>query len=139
MHSKKIKTFFEEVEQAGNSLDLALTDSQYEDQFIFANPDGSQVVEKQKFLAALPKRHEFFKSLGHQSTRILSVDETRLDEQYTMVKAQFLMQFRRPSGQLVETEVDSIYILFLKGDSPKIVMQIEHEDLQEAMKARGLL
>jgi hypothetical protein len=49
------------------------------------------------------------------------------------------MQFLTPSGQLVKTEVDSIYILFLKGDSPKIVMQIEHEDLQQAMKIRGLL
>lgn len=139
MHSNTIKTFFEAVEQAGNSLDLALIDSQFEDQFIFANPNGSQVVEKQKFLAALPKRHEFFKSLGHQSTRILSLDETRLDDQYTMVKAQFLMQFRKPSGQLVETKVDSIYILLLKGDSPKIIMHIEHEDLQQAMKNRGLL
>jgi hypothetical protein len=139
MHSYKIKAFFEGVEQAGNSMDLALIDSQFEDQFIFANPNGSQVVEKENFLAALPKRREFFKSLGHLSTRILSLDEIRLDDQYTMVKAKFLMQFLTPSGQLVKTEVDSIYILFLKGDSPKIVMQIEHEDLQQAMKIRGLL
>ncbi|HLO15445.1 MAG TPA: hypothetical protein VK206_11480 [Anaerolineales bacterium] len=97
------------------------------------------MIEKQKFLTALPKQQEFFKFLGHQSTKILSLDETRLDDQYTMVKAHFLMQFQKTVGRLIEANVDSTYILFIKGDLPKIVMHIEHEDLQEAMQARGLL
>jgi hypothetical protein len=131
--------FFEGVEKASNMLDLDLIDSQFADQFIFADPNGTRIVEKQKFLPALPKRLEFFKSIGHQSTRILSLDETWLDDQYAMVKTHFLMQFKKASGQIVETEVDSTYFLFMKGDSPKIVMHMEHEDLQQAMKDRGLL
>ena len=138
-HDKKVKVFFEGVEQASNTLDLNLIESQYADQFIFADPNGTRVIEKQKFLPALPKRQEFFKSLGHQSTKVLSLDEARLDDQYTMVKAHFLMQFQKTSGQITEAKVDSTYILFMKGDSPKIVMHIEHEDLKEAMQARGLL
>ena len=138
-HCDKIMAFFEGVEKASNTLDLDLIDSQFADQFIFADPNGTRVVEKQKFLPALPKRLEFFKSIGHQSTRILSLDETWLDDQYVMVKAHFLMQFKKASGQIVETEVDSTYFLFMKGDSPKIVMHMEHEDLQQAMKDRGLL
>jgi hypothetical protein len=97
------------------------------------------VIEKQKLIAALPKRLEFFKSLGHQSTKILSLDETQLDDQYTMVKAHFLMQFRKSSGEIIEAKVDSTYFLFMKGDSPKIIMHMEHEDLKEAMQKRGLL
>jgi len=138
-HDDKIKLFFEGVEQASNLLDLDLIDGQFADQFIFADPNGTRVVEKQKFLPALPKRREFFKSLGHQSTKILSLEETPLDDQYTMVKAHFLMQFQKTPGQIVEAKVDTTYILFMKGDSPKIVMHIEHEDLKEAMQARGLL
>jgi hypothetical protein len=138
-HDNKIKAFFEGVEQAGNTLDLDLIDSQFADQFIFADPNGTRVVEKQKFLAFLPQRREFFKSLGHQSTKVLSLDETQLDDQYTMVKAHFLMQFKKSSGQIVDAKVDSTYFLFMKGDSPKIVMHMEHEDLKEAMQARGLL
>ena len=138
-HDNKIKVFFEGVEQASNTLDLDLIDAQYADQFIFADPNGTRVVEKQKFLPALPKRREFFKSLGHQFTRVLSLEETPIDDQYTMVKAHFLMQFQKMPGHIVEAKVDSTYILFMKDDLPKIVMHIEHEDLREAMQARGLL
>jgi hypothetical protein len=138
-HDSKIQAFFEGIERASNSLDLDLIDAQYADQFTFADPNGTRVVEKQKFLPALPKRQEFFKALGHQSTRVLSLEETPIDNQYTMVKAHFLMQFQKTPGQITEAKVDSTYILFMKGDSPKIVMHIEHEDLKEAMQARGLL
>jgi hypothetical protein len=69
----------------------------------------------------------------------LSLEQTPIDDQYTMVKAHFLMQFQKTPGQITEAKVDSTYILFMKGDSPKIVMHIEHEDLKEAMQARGLL
>ena len=138
-HNNKIKMFFDGVERASNTLDLDLIDSQYADQFIFADPNGTRVVEKQKFLAFLPQRKDFFKSIGHQSTKVLSLKETKLDDQYTMIKAHFLMQFQNPPGQTTEANVDSTYILFMKGDLPKIVMHIEHEDLREAMQARGLL
>jgi hypothetical protein len=139
MNTDKLNLFFEGIEKAGNSLDLELINSQYADQFIFADPYGTRVIEKQKFLTALPKRLEFFRSLGHQSTKILALDETRLDDQYTMVKAHFLMQFRKSSGEIIEAKVDSTYFLFMKGDSPKIIMHMEHEDLKEAMQKRGLL
>src|ERR1051325_1377979 len=135
----RIKKFFEGVETASNTLDLNLIDAQFADQFIFADPNGTRVVEKEKFLPFLPKRKEFFKSLGHQSTKVLSLEETPIDDQYTMVKAHFLMEFQKTTGQIAEAKVDSTYILFMKGDSPKIVMHIEHEDLREAMQARGLL
>ena len=135
----RIKKFFEGVEQASNTLDLDLIDTQFADQFIFADPNGTRVVEKEKFLPFLPKRKEFFKSLGHQSTKVLSLEETPIDDQYTMVKAHFLMQFQKTAEKTVEAGLDSTYILFMKGDTPKIVMHIEHEDLKEAMQARGLL
>jgi hypothetical protein len=137
--NNSIKTFFEQVEKASNLLDLDLIDSQYADQFIFADPNGTRVVEKQRFLSALPKRQEFFKSLGHQYTKVVSLEETHLDDQYMMVKARFLMRFQKVSGQTIDANVDSTYFLFMKGDSPKIIMHLEHEDLKEAMQARGIL
>lgn len=135
----RIKVFFEGVERASNTLNLDLIDKQFADQFIFADPNGTRVLDKQKFLAALPRRREIFKSIGHRSTKVASLEETPIDGQYTMVKAHFLMQFQKASGEIVETEVASTYILLMKGDSPKIVMHIEHEDLKEAMQRRGLL
>ena len=135
----RIQKFFEGVEVASNTLDLDLIDSQFADQFIFADPNGTRVVDKQKFLPFLPKRKEFFKSIGHQSTKVSSLEETPIDDQYTMVKAHFLMQFQKATGEAKEISLESTYILFIKGDTPKIVMQIEPEDMQQAMKDRGLL
>lgn len=135
----RIKEFFEGVEKASNTLDLSLIDAQFADQFIFADPNGTRIVEKQKFLPFLPKRREFFKSIGHQSTKVLSLEETPIDDQYTMVKAHFLMQFQKSTGEAKEINLDSTYILFMKGETPKIVMHIEPEDVQQAMKDRGLL
>ncbi len=135
----RIKEFFEGVERVSNTLDLDLIDSQYAEQFLFADPNGTRVIEKQKFLPVLPKRQEFFKSLGHLSTKILALQETPIDDQYTMVKAQFLMQFQKQNGEAKEARIGSTYILFMKEGSPKIVMHIEHEDLQQAMMDRGLI
>jgi hypothetical protein len=135
----RIQKFFEGVEIASNTLNLDLIASQFADQFIFADPNGTRVVEKQKFLPFLPKRREFFKSIGHQSTKVSSLEETPIDEQYTMVKAHFRMQFQKATGEVKEINLDSTYILFMKGDTPKIVMHIEPEDVQQAMKNRGLL
>jgi len=135
----RMTEFFEGVETASNTLDLNLIDAQFADQFIFADPNGTRVVEKQKFLPFLPKRREFFKSIGHQSTKVLSLEETPIDDQYTMVKAHFLMQFQKSTGESKEINLDSTYILFMKGETPKIVMHIEPEDVQQAMKDIGLL
>ena len=56
-----------------------------------------------------------------------------------MVKAHFLMTFHKSSGEIAEAKVDSTYFLFMKGETPKIVMHMEHEDLKEAMQARRIL
>ena len=80
-HDNKITAFFESIGQVSNTLDLDLISSQYADQFIFADPNGTRAVEKEKFLPALPKRKDFFKSLGHQSTKVVALEETPIDNQ----------------------------------------------------------
>jgi hypothetical protein len=60
----RIKKFFEGVEKASNTLDLELINVQYADPFIFADPNGTRVIEKQKFLPALPKRRVFSNPSG---------------------------------------------------------------------------
>jgi hypothetical protein len=137
--SEVVKVFFEGLEKANNLLDLDMISAQYAEPFMFANPDGTLVVEKEKFLAALPKRREFFQTLGHKSTKILSLEETPLDEHYVMVRAHFLMHFELESAKPTEIKVGSIYILYIKNNLPRIVMHIEHEDLQKIMQERGLL
>ncbi len=134
-----IKKFFEQYENDMNVLDLDRIGSQYADTFMFADPNGTRVVEKQRFLAALPKRQEFFKTVGHQSTRVLSLDETALDDHYVLVHARFVMRFEKGSVPPVDAHLDSTFVFYIDADSPKIVFHIEHEELQQALQGRGLL
>jgi hypothetical protein len=54
------------------------------------------------------------KRRGHKSTKVLSLDETRLDERYVLARVQFLWRFEKAPAH-------------------------EHEDFQHTLRARGVL
>ena len=137
--SPLIQKFFAHYETDGDVLDLERISSEYAETFMFGTPDGTRIIEKEKFLAVLPKRQELFKSLGHKSTMVLSLDETRLDEHYAIVRAYFLMRFEPAGKPPIDAKTDSTFIFYIKDNAPKIIAHIEHEDLIKAMQARGVM
>ncbi len=137
--NESVKQFFEQYERGADTLDLDLVNAQYADWFMFADASGTRVVEKQKFLAVLPKRQEFFKTLGLQSTRVVSVEQTALSDRYVLARVRFLFHFEQAPGQPVDAEIDSTFILHVENGSPKIVFHLEHDDIQHALQARGAL
>ena len=135
-----IKTFFEDFERASNMFEPDLLASQFSDPFMAADPHGGiQVVKKDDFLAGIAKRQAFFHSIGFQFVNIVPLEETRLDHHYVMVKAHASMRFEKTPGQLIDVNSDSVYILFIRDDSPKIVFHLTHEDLMKIMQEQGLL
>lgn len=105
-----------------------------------ADPNGSlQVVKKDEFLAEIAKRQAFFHSVGFQFVKIVPLDETQLDTHYVMVKVHTQMQFAKAPGQPIDVNDDSVYILFIKDGSAKIVFYLTHEDLMKVMQEHGLL
>src|SRR6266700_2153068 len=130
--SDVVKKFFEDFERGSNTFERDLLASQFSDPFMAADPHGGiQVVKRDDFLAGIAKRQAFFQSIGFQFVKILPFDETRLDDHYVMVKAHTHMRFEKNPGQPVDTKNDSIYILFIKDDSPRIVFNLTHEDLMK--------
>jgi hypothetical protein len=71
--------------------------------------------------------------------KIVPFEETRLDNHYVMVKAHGSMRFEKTAGQPIDVNSDSVSILFMQDDSPKVVFQLTHEDLMTIMKEHGLL
>ena len=133
-----VREFLEQYERSRNTFDPGLIDSQYPDSFMFAGPNGVRVTEKPAVLAGLAKGRELFKTLGHKTTKLVSLDETRLDEHYTMVRARFVWRFEKVPAP-IDVDVDSTFILFIKDGVPRIVFQHEHEDFQQALRTRGVL
>jgi hypothetical protein len=134
-----VQEFFDQYAQSRSALDIDLIASQYLDSIMFAGPNGARVAEKPAILAAFPKGQEFLKAHGHKSTKVLSLDETRLDDHYVLVRAQFVWRFEKSSAQPIDVRVDSTFILYINNGSPKIVFQHEREDFQQALRARGVL
>jgi len=77
--------------------------------------------------------------VGFQFVKIVPLDETRLDTYYVMVKVHVQMRFEKNPGQPIDMNNDSVYILFVKDDSPKIVFYLSHEDLMKMMQEHGLV
>lgn len=135
-----IKTFFEKFERASNEFERDLLASQFSDPFMAADPNGGiQVVKKDDFLAGIAKRQAFFHSIGFQFVKIVPFEEIQLDPHYRMVKTHGSMRFEKTPGQPVDVNNDAVYILFMQGDSPKIVFDLTHEDLIQVLQAHGLL
>jgi hypothetical protein len=137
--SPVVREFFERYERSRNTFDLDVIDSQYPDAFMMAGPDGARVAEKQAALAGLPKGQALFKSVGHTSTTLVSLEETRLDEYYAMARARFVWRFEKAPAPPIDVDVDSTFILYIRDGVAKIVFQHEHEDFLQALRARGVL
>ena len=129
---------FRDYERGIAASDADMISSLYGDSFVFAGPQGAQVVRREDLLRALPRRQEFFKAAGLASSRLRSLEETRLDDHFVMVKAYWNMQFEKGPGQSLVVETSATYILHRRGDRPRIVIQLDHQDLMKRVQELGL-
>jgi hypothetical protein len=134
-----VQEFFDQYAQSRSALDLDLIASQYPESFMMAGPNGARAVEKAMLLGAFTSGQAFLKASGHKSTTVLSLDETRLDQHYVLVRAQFVWRFENASAEPIDVKVDSTFVLYSNSDAPRIVFQHEHEDFQQALRASGVL
>ena len=134
-----VQQFFDQYARSRSAMDIDRIASQYSDSSMFAGPDGVWVAEKQAILAGFPKALELLKTVGHTSTRLAALHETRVDDHYAMVRAQLVWRFEKVAAPPIDVEVDSTFILYLKDGVPKIVFQHEHEDFWQALRTRGVL
>ena len=74
--SNTVRDFFELYEKALSEFDVEALSQKYADSFIFAGVKGEQAVKRDDFLKAIPKRQEFFKTIGLTSTKIHSLGNT---------------------------------------------------------------
>jgi hypothetical protein len=137
--SDLVKTFFEDYERGIEAADAERIASRYEDTFAFAGPQGMQAIKKDDFLRVLPRRREFFKTVGLISSKIRSLEETRLDDDYVLVKVYWTMSFEKDFEQLIVDEISATYILHRRDDSLRIVFQLDHQDLMKRVQDLGLL
>lgn len=135
--SRGAQAFFEEYEKAISSSDASKIAVLYADVFMFGGPQGVQCVNKEDFLKVLPRRKEYFSSIGMLASRVTSVDQVSLDSRYLLVKTGWKMTFGHSTDERKEIEASASYVLEQKDGRLAIVFQIDHQDL--AAKAKESL
>jgi hypothetical protein len=92
---------------------------------------------RDEFARMAGKAAEFYKSVGQTSAKILSMDETTISGEYSMVKVHWGATFEKTGKKLIEFDVT--YFIQKTGPEPKIIMFIAHQDEEKAIKELGLL
>jgi hypothetical protein len=128
---------FKEYEQAFNALDVAKQVPMFAEHFISAGPRGSIALSRDEFAKSALQAAEFYKSVGQTSAKILSMDETAISEEYSMVKVHWGATFKKTGDKLVEFDVT--YFIQNPDANPKIILFIAHQDEEKAMKELELL
>src|ERR1700724_168222 len=99
-----VREFFAGYEKANAEFEVPKIAALYADVFMFGGPQGVQCVKKEDFVRVLPKRKEFFRSVGLVSSKIESLEASNLDSKYVLVKAVWKMRFGSRSGSPTHSE-----------------------------------
>ena len=137
--SENVQTFFENYEKGISLSDSDLLGKLYAETFMFAGQQGSQAVKRDDFLKVVPKRSAFFKTIGLVSSTIRALEETRLDDDYLLIKVYWIMRFEKDAQPPVFDENSATYILFEHEHALQIVFQLDHQDLTKRVQELGLL
>jgi len=135
--STSVKKVFSEYEKAFSALDMKKSAEFFADTFISAGPNGTITNSKKELLESGEKAADFYRSAGQNSAKILSLDESPITDQYSLVKVHWGVTFRKTGDKPIEFDVS--YLVQKTGKEPKIILFIAHQDEQKAMQELGLL
>ena len=117
---KKVQDFFTRYEEGANTFDPELMGSLYMAEFMAGDPNGVSCGKNDESLkASFVKRKIFFGQIGFRQAKVLSVDATPLDQQYTMAKVHWQMTFEKESGHPLHFKFFITYFLFDSGAGPR--------------------
>lgn len=137
---KKVDEFFARYEEGANTFDADLMLSLYTEEFMAGDPNGVSCGRVDQALHdTFSQRKEFFQKIGFKRARILHVEATPLDENYTMAKVNWHMTFEKQPGQPQDFKFFITYFLYDAGDGPKAAFWISHDDEQQVMREAGLI
>jgi hypothetical protein len=132
-----IRTFFKTYEAANAAGDVSAISDLYANNFIFGGPKGSQMVKREDFVKAIPKRKQYFQSMGLGATKLSTFSWSQLDPFYIQVRTQWemIVQSAQAANSLL---TEATYVIETRSDSLKILLQIDHQDLGAKVQALSM-
>lgn len=131
------KQLFAEYEKAFNKLEIEKQVPMFAEHFISAGPKGSIAQGREEFMKLSHQAADFYRGIGQTGARIVSMKETRISDQYSMVTIHWAATFKKLGDKPVEFDV-SYFVQETDPSNPKIIMFIAHQDEDQAMKELGV-
>lgn len=135
--SPAIEKLFNEYAAAFDKLDFEKQAQYFSNAFIMAGPKGAVSCNKQEFLQNAQQAVAFYKSVGQQGAKMMSITQTDISNEYALVKTHWVVRFEKTGDTPIE--FDMSYIVHTALPQPEIILALAHEDEAEAMKKLGLI
>jgi len=98
--SQTIQVFFEEFQRCNADEDAEQLSRLYAPVFLMAGASGVQAVRSADLALAIPKPRQMLRSIGCMPAGLFSLEETKLDDRYSMARAKW--QWRTERGGTAE-------------------------------------
>src|SRR5262249_44979341 len=134
-----LRAFFERFQSLSAASDVEGLAAMYAGQVMIAGAQGAQVVSAADLQRAIPRRQQLLASAGYQDTALVGFEETSLTDRYALVRAQFQWHFSGADGQPATVTLPSAYVVDRGGDSPRIVLYLNDQDVVGVLRERGVL
>ncbi len=132
-----IRQFFVRYEEGNGSTDLSFVGETYSETFLFGGPSGHQTVNQEDFIKLVPRMKEFFKSVGLRSAKLRSVKERPLDGLHAIISVEWEMRFDPPHAAPLSETARATYVVRTDPE-PRIIFQLDHQDLRQRVQDLGL-
>lgn len=134
-----LRMFFERFQSLSSTCDFAGLAAMYAESVMIAGASGTQVVSSAVLQDAIPRRRQLLASAGHQETTLIEFEETRLTPRYALVRTTFRWRFQATDHEPATVTLPSTFIVDSGGDSPRIVLYINEQDVVSILRERGVL
>ena len=134
-----LRAFFERFQSLSAAFDVERLATMYAESVMVAGPKGAQVVRSADLQRAIPKRRQLLESAGYRGTALVGFDETALTDRYALVRAEFRWGFQGANGEPATVTLPSTFIVDRVGDSPRIVVYMNEQDVVSVLRERGVL
>jgi hypothetical protein len=134
-----IRAFFEVFEKNSAKGDAASLAKMYSESFMVAGPYGVQVVKASDLEQIIPKRKQILHAAGCGDAKLVSLSEIRLDDHYSMVRAEWRWQVNCGDTESPEIMLPSTYIVRRSSEGLHITFYLAHGDITAVLRERGLL
>ncbi len=132
-----IRQFFLSYEKGSDSADAAVLSCTYSETFLFGGPAGHQAVQREKFLQVVPRMRMYFQGVGLRSTSLRSVEERPLDSRHSLVHVEWELNFVPPNAAPLTETARATYVVRTDPE-PRIIFQLDHQDLRQRVQEWGL-